>query len=229
MRLVTGIPKRELFSSRRKSLLYRVRRQRGCDVVVRRFGVASCGLALAAALVAGGCTPDEPKQSTSPSPAMTASASPTPTENAQERQQRLDREAAENAYRTSDKELARLAMAGGASKPTKILRATTAGDYLAVQMSDLKDLKKRGWRADRPIRSSVVADGGWSATEIGLTACEDASQVRLLKKNGKADKNDRPARGVQTLTATKVAGGWKITDVDTKFVKSFDGEPGCQP
>lgn len=228
MRLVTGIPKRELFSSRRKSLLYRVRRQRGCDVVVRRFGVASCGLALAAALVAGGCTPDEPKQSTSPSPAMTASASPTPTENAQERQQRLDREAAENAYRTSDKELARLAMAGGASKPTKILRATTAGDYLAVQMSDLKDLKKRGWRADRPIRSSVVADGGWSATEIGLTACEDTSEVRLLNKDGKEVLKKRPRRMVQSLTATRISGTWKVTDLETRFVKSFANESGCQ-
>ena len=142
---------------------------------------------------------------------------------------RLDQEAAENAYRTAAKEVGRLAMAGGATKPTKILLATTAGDYLEVQIGGLKYLKKHGLRADRPVRSTVVANGGWTPTQIGLTACEDASQVRLLKKNGKADKNDRPARGVQTLTATKVAGGWKITDVDTKFVKSFDGEPGCQP
>lgn len=214
-------------------MLYRVRRQRGCDVVVRRLGVASCGLALVAALIVGGCTPDDgPTQSTTPTPSVSASpspsASPTPTENAQERQQRLDFEAAENAYRTADKELARLAMAGGASKATKVLLATTAGDYLAVQMSDLKDLKKHGWRADRPIRSSVVADGGWSPTEIGLTACEDTSQVRLLNKDGKEVLKKRPRRMVQTLTATRISGTWKVTDLETKFVKSFANESGCQ-
>ncbi|MFT4167353.1 MAG: hypothetical protein QM650_19120 [Microlunatus sp.] len=143
---------------------------------------------------------------------------------------RLDQEAAEKAYLTASKEVGRIAMAGGAAKPTKILLATTAGDYLEVQISELKYLKERGLRADKPVRSTVVANGGWTPTEIGLTACEDATQVRLLKKNGKDFKQEnRPQRAIQTLTATKKAGVWKITDLDTKFVKSFDGEPGCQP
>ena len=197
--------------------------------MVKRLRVVACGLVVLAASLAGGCTPESgPTQSTSPSPLVSASASPTPTENAQERQQRLDREAAENAYLTADKELARLAMAGGASKPTKVLLATTAGDYLEVQMSDLKYFKKHGWRADRPVRSTVVADGGWSPTEIRLTACEDGSQVRLLNKSGKEVEKDRPRRLVQSLTATKVSGAWKITGLETKTVKTFEGEPGCQ-
>ena len=197
-------------------------------MAVKQLKVLACGLTMLAALLAGGCT-KESEPTPSPSPSLTAtSPAPTPTENAQERQQRLDREAAETAYRTADKELARLAMAGGASKPTKVLLATTGGDYLEVQMSDLKYFKEHGWRADRAVRSAVVANGGWSPTKIGLTACEDGSQVRLLNKRGKEVEKSRPRRTVQTLTATKTSGVWKITDLDTKFVKTFEGEPGCQ-
>lgn len=198
--------------------------------MVKRLRVVACGLTVLAALLVSSCTPESgTTQSTAPSPPATASTSPTPTENAQEREQRLDREAAENAYLTADKELARLAMAGGASKPTKVLLTTTAGTYLEVQMSDLKYFKKHGWRADRPVRSSVVADGGWSPTEIGLTACEDGSQVRLLNKSGKEVEKNRPRRLIQTLTATKVSGTWKITDMEaTKTVKSFENESGCR-
>lgn len=198
--------------------------------MVKRLRVVACGLVVLAASLAGGCTPESgPTQSTSPSPLVFASASPTPIENAQERQQRLDREAAEDAYLTADKEVARLGMAGGASKPTKVLLATTGGEYLDVQMGDLKYLKKHGWRADRPVRSTVSANGGWSPTKIGLTACEDTSQVRLLDKSGKEVGKSRPRRLVQTLTATKTSGVWKITDMEaTKTVKTFEGESGCQ-
>lgn len=165
-----------------------------------------------------------------PTPDPTPTATSAPVETAQERQMRLDEEAAEKAYLAADKEVGRLAMAGGATKPTKILLATTAGTYLKVQIGDLTYLKENGLRADRPVRSTVVADGGWTPTKIGLTACVDATKVRLLKKNGKELKQDNSRkRLVHTLTATKKAGVWKITDVDTKFVKSFEGEPGCQP
>ena len=198
-------------------------------MAVKQLKVLACGLTMLAALLAGGCT-KESEPTPSPSPSLTAtSPAPTPTENAQERQQRLDREAAETAYRTADKELARLAMAGGASKPTKVLLATTGGDYLEVQMSDLKYLKKHGWRTDQPIRSTVVAGGGWSPTKIGLTACVDNSRVRLLNRSGKEVGKDRPRRLVQTLTATKVSGTWKVTGMEaTKTVKTFESESGCQ-
>ena len=77
------------------------------------------------------------------------------------------------------------------TKPTKVLLATTVGHYLDVQVEDLKTLKENGWRADRPLRTSVSADGGWSPKEIGLTACEDASKVKLLDKDGKEVAKDR--------------------------------------
>ena len=140
---------------------------------------------------------------------------------------RLDKEAAEKAYATASKESNRLGMAGGASKPTKILTDNASGVYLEVQMDDLSFLKSRGYRADMGAKTSVTANGGWSAKEIGLTACEDASKVRLLDRSGKEVRKDRPKRFVQTLTASKIDGRWKITDVNSKIVKTFRNEGGC--
>jgi len=201
--------------------------------VVNRLTVGSCGTVLVLGLLVAGCTPDPgTTPSVTPTPAVsspTPSPSPTPTqtENAQERQQRLDFEAAEKAYLTAFAESGRLAMAGGTRKPTKVLLANTGGFYLEVQLNDLQVLKRNGWRADRPSTTSVSAGGGWSTDELGLTACEDASQVRLLNSEGKVVGKDRPMRFVQTLTATKVKGVWKITDGDSKIVKSFVNESGC--
>jgi len=184
--------------------------------VVKRLTVGSCGAALVLGLLVAGCTPDPgPTPTVTPVPSVsTPSSSPTPTENAQERQQRLDFEAAEKAYLTAFAESGRLAVAGGATKPTKVLLATTGGFYLKVQMNDLKVIKENGWRADRPSTTSVFANGGWSPKEVGLTACEDASKVKLLNQQGKEVAKDRPMRFVQTLTATRVDGVWKITDGD---------------
>lgn len=168
------------------------------------------------------------EQTTPSFPPQTPKPTSSATETAQERQIRIDQEAAVKAYQTANKELARLAMAGGASKPTKTLLGSATGEYLEVQMGDLKTLKDEGWRADRPAQTSVVANGGWSPTKLGLTACEDTSLVRLLDQKGKEMAKDRPRRLVQTLTATKVDGAWKISGLDTKTVKTFESESGCQ-
>jgi uncharacterized protein YciI len=156
-----------------------------------------------------------------------AAPSPTPTENAQERQQRLDFEAAEKAYLTAFAESGRLAMSGGTSKPTKVLLDNIGGQYLAGQLNDLKVLKQNGWRADRPSTTSVSADGGWSPEELTLKACEDGSKLKLLDKNGREVGKDRPMRFVQTLTATRDSGRWKITDVSSDIVKTFANVSGC--
>lgn len=194
-------------------------------MVKKRFAVGGCGLLLAALLV-GGCAPAPgPTPTASPSP----SASPTPTENAQERRQRLDFEAAKKAYLTAGAELGRLAMKGGTTKATKILRATTMGEYQRVQMADMKYLYDRGWHADRPAVISVSATGGWSPKELQLTACEDATKVRLLDERGREVAEDRDRRLVQELTATKVDGTWKISSLTTKTVETFANEPGCMP
>lgn len=159
-----------------------------------------------------------------PTPLPTAS---TPAETEQERTIRLDKQAAEQAYIAAAAEGNRLAMAGGASKPTKVLTTNLSGSYLDSQMTGLRFLKSKGVRTDRKTSDTVTANMGWSAKEIGLTACEDASKVRLLDKAGKEVLKDRNRRFVQTLTATKVDGRWKITDTDSKVVKTFHNEGGC--
>ena len=96
-------------------------------------------------------------------------------------------------------------------------------------MYGLETFKEKGWRADRPTTTTVVADGGWSPDNLGLTACEDASKVKVLDKKGKEVFKDRDTRYVQTLTATKKNGVWKITDVESKAVKTFEHEGNCAP
>ena len=151
-------------------------------------------------------------QQTSPSfPPQNPSTHATPPETAQEREMRADQEAAMKAYTTASKEADRLAMAGGATKPTKTLLATTGGFYLDVQMDGLKAFKENGWRADGLPTNAVVAEGGWSPDNLGLTACEDTSKVKILDKKGKEVFKDRDTRYVQTLTATKKNGVWRIT------------------
>jgi hypothetical protein len=197
--------------------------------VVKRLTVRGCGVVLVAGLLAAGCTPEPgPTPSATPPPSVSSpSPRPTPTENAQERQQRLDFEAAEKAYLTADAEVNRLGQMGGASKATKILLATTDGQYLDVQVEDLKTLKENGWRTDRPLRTSVTANGGWSPEEIGLTACEDASKVKLLDSDGKEVAKDRDRRFVQRLTAVRRDGTWKISGIESKVVRNFSGEAAC--
>ena len=201
--------------------------------MVNRLTVGSCGTVLVLGLLVAGCTPDPgTTPSVTPTPAVSSptplpSPTPTPTENAQERQQRLDFEAAEKAYLTASDETERLAAAGGASKPTSLLTENAVGAYLDVQMEGLRTLKEEGWRTDRPGVVSVAASGGWSAKELTLTACEDSSKVRLLDKNDREVEEDRPRRFVQELTATKVGDRWKISDVDSTVVKTFETESGC--
>ena len=190
----------------------------------KRMAAIAAGLGLTVASLSG-CqwlaenapgfpTPD-------PKPSITSS------ETQQERTMRLDKQAVEKAYLTANAEVDRLAMAGGATKPTKVLRATTDGFYLKVQMAGLKVIKENGWRADRPAVVSVSTNGGWSPTSIGLTACEDSSKVKLIDGKGKEVAKARDRRYVQTLTATKEGGVWKITDGESKAVKSFANEGGC--
>ena len=120
-------------------------------------------------------------------------------------------------------------MAGGANAATKVLEANAAGAYLDSQVASFRQLKRQGLRIDRATAVTVTANRGWSPTEVGLTACEDASKVRLLNRAGKEVLKDRDRLFVQYLTASKIGNRWKITAADGKAVKSFDYESGCQP
>lgn len=198
-------------------------------MAVTQLKVLACGLTMLATLLAGGCTKaPEPAPSPSPSPTAVTSPSPTPTENAQERQQRLDFEAARKAYLRSSAEIDRLMMAGGAAKPTAILKQTTGGFHLKAMMNALRTVKKNGWRTDRSVLPTVVADDGWSPNELSFTACEDLTKVRFLNNKGKEVLGDRDRLYVHTLTATKNHGIWKITDGESRAVKSFS-HGVCEP
>lgn len=165
---------------------------------------------------------------TTPTPPVAPSPNVSTAETEQERLMRLDKTAAEKAYLTATAEADRLARIGGATNPTKALTDNLGGSYLKFMMeNDLGVLKKNGWRTDRAGIVSVTANRGWSPAELGLTACEDASQVRLLDKAGKEVNKDRPRQFVQTLTASKIKGRWKITNAESKVVKTFDRE-GCE-
>ncbi len=190
----------------------------------KRALAAVAGLVLTAASLTGCQWLVDHTPLPTPAPPTTSA---TPPETAQERLMRLDKEAAVKAYSVATAEGVRLAMSGGALKPTTILDDNTAGRYLSTQMNGLKGLKEDGLRTDRRPVDSVTADGGWSPTELGLTACEDASKVRLLDKSGHEVLKDRPRMFVQTITVKKIDGRWKLYDLRSKIVKTFAHEDGC--
>jgi predicted house-cleaning NTP pyrophosphatase (Maf/HAM1 superfamily) len=58
-----------------------------------------------------------------------------------------------------------------------------------------------------------------------LIACEDSTDVRLRDKDGNDVTSQKVRTYVQDLTVKHVGGGWKIADVATTVVKSFEGQP----
>ena len=186
-----------------------------------RIGAALAGCALVAA-----CTPDAPPTETpTPSSAPPSSASPTPsvsaspTETEIERRQRLDFEAAEQAYRTAVNESDRIAQRGGTVSPSALLKTVAAGRYLDVQVNSLKFLKSRGWRITGSVTILDVSSvGGWSADRLQLVACEDNSTWRMVDSANKDVTPARTADYVQSLTVARVDGRWKVTALSTKEV-----------
>jgi hypothetical protein len=192
-----------------------------------RIGATVAGCALVAA-----CTPNQPPASTS-TPPDTATASPTgsatPTETDIERQMRLDWEAAEKAYRSAISEGDRLAREGGASKATPTLRAVSTGEFLELQLLNLRVLKSRGWRFEGGVTIiSVRRDGGWHSTELNLLSCEDNSSWRVFDRHGRDVTPQNQPDYVQSLTVKKVGNAWKVSDVYTKKVKNV-AEKDCAP
>lgn len=194
----------------------------------RRLARTLAALVAACAVAAtSGCDwlasqiPDVPSQS---SAQPTAPAS----ESTQQRTMRLDKEAVQNAYLVAVAETNRLVMAGGAEKATKKLTDNLSGTYLSDEVKTLQLFKSKGWHTDRPVEARVIADQGWSATRIELTACEDNSKVRFFDKSGKEVNKKRDAYLiVQSLVAKKTGGRWKIDSQTSRPVKTFDNEAGC--
>ena len=194
-----------------------------------RIGAALAGCALVAA-----CTPDAPPTGTPLPSAPVSSTNPTPsatpTETEIERQQRLDWEAAEKAYRTSITESNRLHRLGGTEPISGTLRAVATGPYLKLESSSLGYLRKRGWKyVGGGIEiANVRRSGGWQPDQLALISCEDNSQFRVIDRNGNdvTPKNRRDY--VQALTAIKQDSRWKIADVVSEEIVDAASHKECR-
>jgi hypothetical protein len=180
----------------------------------------SVGAIVACCALAAACT-SEPASTSTPSP---TSAATTPTESQIERQMRLDYEAAERAYKAALGEQERQAGLGIA-KLTPALKASATGDYLDLVLRALRYARERHWRSSGSTRILGVVPNGWQERAVRLTACEDSSGVRLIDKDGTDVTRQKTRTYVQNLTVENVGGHWKVADVSTTVVKSFEGQP----
>jgi hypothetical protein len=184
------------------------------QVVLRRRAPVVIGAVAALCLSAVACTPSEP---TTPSPTPTASASPTETQ--LQRQTRLDFEAAEKAYRTFSAEYDRLAAAGGAPEPSRVLKETSAGPYLSDAATVLRKQHEIKARSTGRLAIAYVHSAGYTPTKLTLDACEDGTAIRIYDKKGKL--LGAGESGTLTVEARRIDDRWKIwTSTNRQSVKS---------
>jgi hypothetical protein len=136
---------------------------------------------------------------------------------------RLDYEAAEDAYRANMAEQDRQSQLGIAVK-TEELTSTATGNYLQFALQVLGDIRDSGWRATGATTIRGVAHSGWREDQVRLTACEDNTAVKFIDKKGRDVTPKRVARTyVQDLTLKRAHGGWKVSDVESRPVKNYEG------
>lgn len=179
---------------------------------------------LAAGLLVVGCTPDPGPNPTAsptggPSASPTASPTPTRTETAEEQKQRVAFEAAEKAYRTNFAEVGRLAMAGGADKPTPLLRATARGEYLESSMLSLQSIRENGLKASSPGSISWARHKAFSPDEVVLESCENYRKSVLRDRSGKVFTPEGSRIYAQTITVQKAKDDWKLSSKETTEVE----------
>ena len=179
----------------------------------------SVGAVVVCCALAAACSTDEAPAST-PSPTPVATR---PAESQIERQMRHDYEAAEKAYRANMAEQDRQSQLGIAEK-TEALTSTANGRYLRFVLQILGDIRHSGWRADGSTLIRGVSQGGWQENQLQLKACEDNSAVRFTDKKGRDVTPRNVVRTyVQDLTVTQVEGRWKVSEVESRPVKTFEG------
>jgi hypothetical protein len=178
-----------------------------------RTGTGVAALLCALALV--GCTADA---GVTPSPSPSASSA-SPTESDAERQERLDYAAAEKAYRTFRAEYRRVQRQGGASDASEVMRATAAGEYLSAFTDVIRGYKKLGTRAVGQEEIVFVRPAGYQTASLLLDVCEDARQIRTVRKSGEAEVGDlREAR----VEVRKLVGTWKLWAGSGEVVQRCD-------
>jgi type II secretory pathway component HofQ len=179
----------------------------------------SVGAVVACCALAAACSPDQaPASMPSPTPVAT-----TPAESQIERQMRLDYEVAEEAYRAAVAEHDRQAQLGIASSAE--LRRTATDVYLDFTLRSLRRSRDAGWRATGETRIVDVVGSGWQQRTVRLIACEDSSGVLFTDKRGEEVTPRIRRTYVQDLTARKIGKDWKVADISSTVVKSFEGHP----
>lgn len=160
---------------------------------------------LLAGLAVSGCSADAGTPTPSPVPSSSAA---TPTESPQERQERLDYEAAEKAYRTFRAEFNRVLQAGGAKKATKLMRATADGSYLDEFTDVIEAYAGLGDHQTGNEKIVYVRHAGYSSKELSLEICEDSRATRIVAANGKTI--GRGEVRTASLQVRKLDGNWKV-------------------
>ena len=173
---------------------------------------------LAATMPLAACTPEAP-----PTPPV-STVQPTPPETQVERDERLALEGAEQAYVDSSAEIDRLYMAGGATKPTRVLLNTTTGIYLKFQMGTLKDVKKSGWSASGPRRTVGMYSSRNGNGSVEVVVCEDGTVITWTDSRGRDVTPKVRRRFIQTLTVLESAERWKVSDFRSKPVDDFENQ-----
>jgi hypothetical protein len=188
--------------------------------VALRRGLVTVGAAVACCALTAACTSEPAPDATSSPNSQVA----TPSESQIERQMRLDYEAAEKAYQSALAERERQG-ALGIAKSTPALKASATGAYLDLVLKALRYAHDRHWHSSGSTRVLGIVRNGWHERSVQLIACEDSSGVRLRDKADNDVTAQEVRNYVQDLTVERVAGGWKVADVSTAVVKSFEGQP----
>jgi hypothetical protein len=182
-------------------------------------GFVSVGAVVACCALAVACTPEQ-SLPTMPPPTRAAT---TPSESEIERQMRLDYDAAEQAYRASIAEQDRLYRRGGATRATAALKATATGEYLKITVGWLRDFHKSRLSAKGSSKVIGVERTGWKDGRVSLTACEDGSAVKIVDRSGRDVTPPEHRRFVQSLTAVRTSGQWKVSEQTSTRVSDFKG------
>jgi hypothetical protein len=135
---------------------------------------------------------------------------------------RLDFEAAEKAYRANVSEQDRQAQLGIAVA-TPVLRQTSTAEYLKFSLLGLRDMEKSGLHAVGKVKIVGIARGGWKDERLTLIACEDGSGIKLIDQSGKDVTPKATRTFLQRYTVVRVGKLWKLSDLESKRVESFEG------
>lgn len=191
-------------------------------------------------LFLAGCSPSvAPSQSppvgNSSAPSVAGSASPSPTcspiggtaapcspdEYARvEAQNKLVNEAIA-VYRRWEKESNRLYRAGGTTKATPEMTATTTGAFQKSVLSIFSDVKRSGIRAvsGQVIIANLVASPTLS-NEVMISVCRDGRSLKF-ERSGKAISQGVIA--AEDIAARRIDGVVKLWSVKSEVVKSCSG------